>query len=403
MAIHLFSVYAQMRLLTLEPSLVAQSFDRNPRFEVAATIALESTKQGGKLVCFMDVGNASEEVAGTRKKRAGPDAYDLLKSTMVHAGIPPEWIAIVTGDRVKGSKRQAIADEYNAGKVRIIIGSTGTIGEGFDLQVGTTDLIHLDIPWDPGTFHQRVGRGHRQGNFSNLLRNHILLARGSFDGLTYAMMRGKRGWQQQLWHSGEDRSRNSAVLSYDEILAALSDDPDKARLEIEQQRANIEAQKLEQRRQMGLAQFRLYLETLDHQTLAWQRAVGRKNGPTANDHKLKGNFERQLERYRQALTEDSSFGHTDLLDGRICLLTSSGMILAAGVKFSITEAEKLFEYRVESLGFRHNDDGKWVKAVGLEPDGSDGNVRIFHEADLERLKVTMFTPGLLEDSNQVQG
>jgi hypothetical protein len=88
------------------------------------------------------------------------------------------------------------------------------------------------------------------------------------------MMRGKRGWQEQLWHSSEDSVRNSAVLSYDEILIALSDDPDTARLEIEAKRADIETQKLEQRRQMSLAQFRLYLETLDHQTLSWQKAQG---------------------------------------------------------------------------------------------------------------------------------
>ena len=97
-------------------------------------------------------------------------------------------------------------------------------------------------------------------------------------------------------NSSEDATRNSAVLSYDEILAALSDDPDAARLEIERKRADIETAKLEQRRLMSLGQFRLYLETLDHQTLAWQKAMGRKNGATANDHKLKANFEVQLGR-----------------------------------------------------------------------------------------------------------
>jgi hypothetical protein len=197
-----------MRLVTLEPRLYSPNFDGNPRFREAAKIVLEALKTGGKRVCFMDLGNASEEDArGRRKKKPCPDAFELLKAELVHAGVPTEWIAIITADRVKGSRRQAIADGYNLGKLRVILGSTGTIGEGFDLQVGTTDLIHLDIPWDPGTFHQRVGRGHRQGNRSSRVRNHILLARGSFDGLTYAMMRGKRGWQEQLWRSSEDRTR----------------------------------------------------------------------------------------------------------------------------------------------------------------------------------------------------
>ncbi len=367
--IHLFSVYAQMRLLTLEPSLFAGKPEFNPRFFEAAQIAVEAIKRGGKIVCFMDVGNASEEnAAGTRRKKQGVDAFDALKAAMVHVGIAPEWIALVTAERVKGAKRQQIADEYNAGKLRIVIGSTGTIGEGFDLQVGTTDLIHLDIPWDPGTFHQRIGRGHRQGNEAEVVRNHILLARGSFDGLTYAMMRGKRGWQEQLWHGAEDSSRNSAVLSYDEILAALSDDPDAARLEIERKRADIETQKLEQRRQMSLGQFKLYLETLDHQYLAWQKALGRKNGATANDHKLKRNFEVQLERYRQTLREDASFEYPHLLHGLPCLLTANGLAFGAGMVFSLEQETGLFEFQVLEVDYRRTDDEKFVKArcISLE-------------------------------------
>ena len=389
--IHLFGIYAQMRLLTLEPSLYrrtntgpsdSSSLTFNPRFQEAARIAVEALRRGGKLVCFMDVGNASEEdESGSRRKKTGPDAFDLLRSAMVHAGIPAEWIAIVTADRVKGSRRQSVADGYNAGKLRVIIGSTGTIGEGFDLQVGTTDLVHLDIPWDPGTFHQRVGRGHRQGNDAAVVRNHILLARGSFDGLTYAMMRGKRGWQEQLWRSSENSVRNSAVLSYDEILAALSDDPDAARLEIERQRADIEAQKREQRWLMSLGQFRLYLETLDHQTLAWQRAMGRKHGPTANDHKLRANFDAQLERSRQALRDDPAFEPKHLLDGRPCLITSGGVPLGAGSVFALGHDGVSIEYRVDAVGYRSNDDGKWIKAVPLEP--ADVPMRVFQARDLE--------------------
>jgi hypothetical protein len=155
-------------------------------------------------------------------------------------------------------------------------------------------------------------------------------------------------------------------LSYDEILAALSDDPDAARLEFERQRANIEAGKLAERRRMALAQFRVYLETLDHQTLAWQRAMGRKKGPTANDHELKANFEVQLERYRQGLRDDPAFTHHDLLDSWPCLITWGGVPLGAGVTFGLEQSGQTLQYRVEAVGFRSTHDGKWVKAVSLE-------------------------------------
>ena len=383
--IHLFSVYAQMRLLTLEPSLLSRDLDVNPRFQAAARIAVEAVNRGGKLVCFMDVGKASEEDAsGSRRKRQGPDTFELLKSAMVHAGVPAEWIAIVTAERVKGAQRQRIADVYNLGRLRVILGSTGTIGEGFDLQVGTTDLVHLDVPWDPGTFHQRVGRGHRQGNDASVVRNHLLLARGSFDGLTYATMRGKRGWQEQLWHSSEDRVRNNAVLSYDEMLAALSDDPDAARLEIERKRADIETARQEQRRALSLAQFRLYLETLDHQGLAWQKAGRRKNGATANDVRLRANFDRQLERYREVLRADPAFEYGDLLDGRICLVTEGGAVFGVGMTFEHEQSGTPQRFQVEAVGHTLNGEGKWVRAARLE----DGAFRVFQAHQLEKVSST---------------
>jgi hypothetical protein len=378
--IHLFSVYAQMRLLTLEPSLYSSGLDANPRFERAARIAVNAVRDGGKVVCFMDVGNASDEdETGSRRKRSGPDTFELLKKALVYAGVPGEWIAIVTAERVKGAKRQQIADAYNSGQLRVILGSTGTIGEGFDLQVGTTDLVHLDIPWDPGTFHQRVGRGHRQGNEAATVRNHILLARGSFDGLTYATMRGKRGWQQQLWHSSEDRARNTAVLGYDELLAALSDDPDAARLEIERKRADIETARLAQRRALSMAQFRLYIETLDHQTMAWHKARRRKKGPTANDLRLRDNFGRQLERYREALRDDHGFGDQALLDGRCCLVTAGDVALGAGSRFRLEDDGSTHTFEVEEIEFSVHDGVKCVLARALE----GGAQRRFREHALE--------------------
>jgi hypothetical protein len=121
---------------------------------------------------------------------------------------------------------------------------------------------------------------------------------------------------------------------------------------------------------------------LDHQTLAWQKAMGRKNGPTANDHKLKGNFELQLERYRQVLRDDPAFEHKHLLDGRPCVITSSGVVLGKDSEFSLEVDGKTLEYRVEAVGFRSNDDGKWLKAVPLEDEAA---FHVFQEHELEQV------------------
>jgi hypothetical protein len=41
------------------------------------------------------------------------------------------------------------------------------------------------------------------------------------------------------------------------------------------------------------------------------------------------------------------------------------------------------EYRVELVGFRSNDDGKWLKAVPLEDEAA---FRVFQERELEHVK-----------------
>jgi hypothetical protein len=75
-----------------------------------------------------------------------------------------------------------------------------------------------------------------------------------------------------------------------------------------------------------------------------------------------------------------------LLDGRPCLITSSGVPLGKDSVFALEADGKTFEYRVEAIGFRHNDDGKWLKAMPLEDEAA---FRVFQERDLETVKTLM--------------
>lgn len=82
---------------------------------------------------------------------------------LVQQGIPRSEIEIVDGSTSK-DRRKEIADAMNAGTVRIVIGSTQSLGVGVNMQRNLRAMHHLDAPWMPGDLEQRNGRGHRQGN-----------------------------------------------------------------------------------------------------------------------------------------------------------------------------------------------------------------------------------------------
>ena len=241
---HLFAWFAKMRQLTLDPALYDEKLAHlpNPRFTKAAEIAKKAIDEGGKTVMFMDMGQEdmlSDEPGD--EDAATLNAYDRLVNHLVKSGVPREKIAVATAKTMKSSaERGEVEDKFNSGELQVVIGSTPVIGEGFNLQKGTTDMVHLDTPWDPGTYWQRLGRAVRQGNPQENVRNHVLLAQGSFDGLTYTSMLGKRGWAQQLWDSGDDRVNNDSSSTFEELAVMLSNDPDAAREAMATQKAELE-------------------------------------------------------------------------------------------------------------------------------------------------------------------
>ena len=68
----------------------------------------------------------------------------------------------IAEERVEVSSRTAMADAFNAGRLRFLI-STEAGGEGIDLQERCAVLVHVDMPWNPMRLHQRVGRINRYG------------------------------------------------------------------------------------------------------------------------------------------------------------------------------------------------------------------------------------------------
>lgn len=89
--------------------------------------------------------------------------YDDMRQKLVRKGIPEEEIAFIHEFNTAIRKAKLFAD-MNAGRVRVLFGSTAKLGAGTNVQQRLVAAHHLDAPWRPSDLEQRNGRILRQGN-----------------------------------------------------------------------------------------------------------------------------------------------------------------------------------------------------------------------------------------------
>ena len=98
--------------------------------------------RGGAQMIFSDLGTLNVEA--TR----GFSAYRWIKTRLVELGVPAAQIAFMQDYKKSTAKQQLFAD-VNAGRIRILIGSSETMGTGVNAQRRLVALHHLDVPWLP--------------------------------------------------------------------------------------------------------------------------------------------------------------------------------------------------------------------------------------------------------------
>lgn len=173
------------------------------------------------------------------------DLHSEIKNDLIKQGFKATEIAIINGNVVtnprtgresasgdRDAKKQEIADAYNEGRIKVVIGTTSSMGEGMDLQIKTTDIYHVDIPYTPGAFRQRNGRAIRYGNENDQVNVHYMLMKGTFDALSFGIVSHKKGWNQALWEkevaeeiSTEEEMAEGAIPRQEQILIELERDP----------------------------------------------------------------------------------------------------------------------------------------------------------------------------------
>ena len=91
-------------------------------------------------------------------------AYQEMKDRLVNDfGIPENEIFFMQ-DAGSEKRRKEVIAKMNSGEIRILFGSTTTLGTGVNAQQRCVAIHHMDLPWRPSDLEQRNGRGVRKGN-----------------------------------------------------------------------------------------------------------------------------------------------------------------------------------------------------------------------------------------------
>lgn len=159
-------------------------------------------RPGAGQLIFSDLGTLSVEA------KRGFSAYRWIRNELVRLGVPASEVAFMQ-DFKKSEAKQRLFNDFNAGKVRVLIGSSETMGTGVNVQARLKALHHLDVPWLPSQIEQREGRIIRQGNQHDEVDVFAYATLGSLDAT--------------MWQNNERKARF--------IAAALSGDTSVRRLE----------------------------------------------------------------------------------------------------------------------------------------------------------------------------
>ena len=120
--------------------------------------------------------------------------YGEIKNKLIDMGVPPQEVRFIqeaSSDKVK----QSLIQQANEGKIRVLFGSTQTLGTGVNVQDRIVAIHELDTPWRPSDMEQREGRGVRKGNW--VAKQY---AGNKVDVIIYAVERSLDAYKFHLLH-----------------------------------------------------------------------------------------------------------------------------------------------------------------------------------------------------------
>lgn len=222
-------MYGIAKAAAVDARLVQSDAEDDPNSKTNEAVrqtlrTLEETKDyKGTVAIFAD---------NYQNKHSGFNLYEDIRKKLIAAGVPEEQVVVMkSGMTVK--KKLEIFDRVNAGEVRVVMGSTFTLGTGVNIQERLHTLIHLDAPNRPMDYTQRNGRILRQGNLHNTWGLPVRVLRfgveDSLDVTAYQRLKTKgaiadsiMNGKQLMANSMENRSLEEDQDLFGDITAQLS-------------------------------------------------------------------------------------------------------------------------------------------------------------------------------------
>lgn len=187
-----------------------------------------------------------------------------LKRRLIDLGIPEDEIMFAAQEK-DPQKKQALFEKVRKGEVRVLIGSTGTLGTGTNVQDRLFAIHDLDCPWKPAELEQRQGRVRRQGNMFDKAQDYRYVTVGTFDSYMFQTVERKARFISQIMSSGspsrEASDVDSTVLSLADMKAIATGDPNIVkRMELENQLTQMKLLKRAHADQQRSIRFRIDMQ-----------------------------------------------------------------------------------------------------------------------------------------------
>lgn len=187
-----------------------------------------------------------------------------LKRRLIDLGIPEDEIMFAAQEK-DPQKKQALFEKVRKGEVRVLIGSTGTLGTGTNVQDRLFAIHDLDCPWKPAELEQRQGRVRRQGNMFDKAQDYRYVTVGTFDSYMFQTVERKARFISQIMSSGspsrEASDVDATVLSLADMKAIATGDPNIAkRMELENQLTQMKLLKRAHADQQRSVRFRIDMQ-----------------------------------------------------------------------------------------------------------------------------------------------
>lgn len=154
--------------------------------------------------------------------------YDDMRNKLIKAGVPAEQIAIIKSG-MSITAKQKVFDAVNTGAIRVVLGSTQTLGTGVNMQERLHLLIHMDAPDRPMDYTQRNGRIERQGNLHKVWNKPVRILRfgveDSLDVTAYQRLKTKSGFIDSIMDGKGALANNQVDRTVEEEEEGLFDNP----------------------------------------------------------------------------------------------------------------------------------------------------------------------------------